>query len=180
MRVIGGIYKHRHFDIPHTFKARPTTDFAKESLFDVLNNLIEWENTAALDLFAGTGSISIEMLSRECKRVISVEKDHQHAAFIHKIMETVKTDKHLLICGDVFKYLNSSHEKFDLIFADPPYDLPELDTLPVIVFGRNLLKPGGIFVLEHGKKNDFADAPHIIDQRKYGSVHFSIFKNEEE
>lgn len=181
MRVIGGIYKHRHFEIPRTFKARPTTDFAKENLFNVLNNIMDLEeDVTALDLFAGTGSISIEMLSRGCNRVVSIEMDHKHAAFIRKVMETVKTENNLLICGDVFKFLKSSHEKFDLIFADPPYDLKELDTLPGIIFSRQLLKPNGIFVLEHGKTNDFTETPHLIDQRHYGSVNFSIFKNEAE
>lgn len=102
MRVISGIYKRRRFDVPHTFKARPTTDFAKENLFNVLNNYIDFEGTTVLDLFAGTGSISIELVSRGCERVISVEKDPQHHAFICKVMNEVKTDKCLPLRGDVF------------------------------------------------------------------------------
>ena len=108
MRVISGIYKRRRFDVPRTFKARPTTDFAKENLFNVLNNYIDFEEgVTALDLFAGTGSISIELVSRGCDRVISVEKDPAHHSFICKIMKEVQTDKCLPIRGDVFKFINS-------------------------------------------------------------------------
>ena len=128
MRVISGIYKRRRFDVPHTFKARPTTDFAKENLFNVLNNYIDFEGTTVLDLFAGTGSISIELVSRGCERVISVEKDPQHHAFICKVMNEVKTDKCLPLRGDVFKYIERCNEQFDFIFADPPYALKELIT----------------------------------------------------
>lgn len=130
MRVISGIYKRRRFDVPHTFKARPTTDFAKENLFNVLNNYIDFEGTTVLDLFAGTGSISIELVSRGCERVISVEKDPQHHAFICKVMNEVKTDKCLPLRGDVFKYIERCNEQFDFIFADPPYALKELITIP--------------------------------------------------
>ena len=124
MRVISGIYKRRRFDVPHSFKARPTTDFAKENLFNVLSNYMDFEDgIRALDLFAGTGSISIELVSRGCDQVISVEKDRDHYAFICKIMQELKTDKCLPIRGDVFKYLKSGREQFDFIFADPPYEL---------------------------------------------------------
>lgn len=130
MRVISGIYKRRRFDVPHTFKARPTTDFAKENLFNVLTNYIDFEGITALDLFAGTGSISIELVSRGCDRVISVEKDPQHHAFICKVMNEVKTDKCLPLKGDVFRYMERCNEQFDFIFADPPYALKELATIP--------------------------------------------------
>ena len=121
--------------MPRTFKARPTTDFAKENLFNVLSNYIDFEEgIVALDLFAGTGSISIELVSRGCDRVISVEKDGAHHAFISKIMKEVQTDKCLPIRGDVFKFINGSHERFDFIFADPPYELKELETIPDLIF----------------------------------------------
>lgn len=175
MRVISGIYRHRRFDVPSTFKARPTTDFAKENLFNILTNRIDFEEANALDLFSGTGSISIELLSRGCQRVVSVEKDPDHYAFISKVMETVKTDKSLIIKGDVFKYLERCQEKFDIIFADPPYQLEELPLLPEIILERNILKPDGIFVLEHGSKHDFKDNPRFVEMREYGSVHFSFF-----
>ena len=180
MRVISGIYKRRRFDVPHSFKARPTTDFAKENLFNVLSNYMDFEDgIRALDLFAGTGSISIELVSRGCDQVISVEKDRDHYAFICKIMQELKTDKCLPIRGDVFKYLKSGREQFDFIFADPPYDLPKLATLPHEVLSRNLLKPGGIFVLEHSKNNDFSSHPLFDQHRSYGSVNFSIFRQPE-
>lgn len=178
MRVISGIYKRRRFDVPKTFKARPTTDFAKENLFNVLlSNYMDFEErVTALDLFAGTGSISIELVSRGCDRVISVEKDGAHHAFISKIMKEVGTDKCLPIRGDVFKYINGSREQFDFIFADPPYELKELDTLPELIFKNNLLKENGLFVLEHGKQNNFEDNPHFLERRIYGSVNFSFFQ----
>jgi 16S rRNA (guanine966-N2)-methyltransferase len=162
MRVISGIYKRRRFDVPRTFKARPTTDFAKENLFNVLSNYMNFEEgIVALDLFAGTGSISIELVSRGCDRVISVEKEGAHHAFISKIMKEVQTDKCLPIRGDVFKFINGSHERFDFIFADPPYELKELETIPDLIFKNNLLKEDGLFVLEHGKKNNFEDHPTL-------------------
>ena len=178
MRVISGIYKRRRFDVPHTFKARPTTDFAKENLFNVLsNNYFDFENgVTALDLFDGTGSISIELVSRGCDRVISVEKDPQHLSFISQVMREVKTDKCLPIRGDVFKFINNSREQFDFIFADPPYALKELETIPELIFKNNLLKEDGLFVLEHGKDNNFEENPHFIERRVYGSVNFSLFR----
>ena len=163
--------------MPRTFKARPTTDFAKENLFNVLSNYMNFEEgIVALDLFAGTGSISIELVSRGCDRVISVEKDGAHHAFISKIMKEVQTDKCLPIRGDVFKFINGSHERFDFIFADPPYELKELETIPDLIFKNNLLKEDGLFVLEHGKKNNFEDHPHFIERRVYGSVNFFFFR----
>ena len=177
MRVISGIYKRRRFDVPRTFKARPTTDFAKENLFNVLLNYIDFEEgVRALDLFAGTGSISIELVSRGCDQVVSVEKDRDHHAFICKIMNEVKTDKCIPVRGDVFKYLKSGREQFDFIFADPPYALQGLDTLPDLVFENNLLKPDGLFVLEHGKNDAFEEHPHFVERRVYGSVNFSFFR----
>lgn len=177
MRVISGIYKRRRFDVPRTFKARPTTDFAKENLFNVLNNYIDFEEgIIALDLFSGTGSISIELVSRGCDRVVSIEKDPAHYAFICKIMKEVQTDRCIPVRGDVFKFISSCHEKFDFIFADPPYALKELGNLPDLVFQHELLKEDGLFVLEHGKDHSFENHPHFIERRVYGSVNFSFFK----
>lgn len=180
MRVISGIYKRRRFEVPHTFKARPTTDFAKENLFNVLNKYIDFEEpTVALDLFAGTGSISLELLSRGCDRVISIEKEPAHYSFICKIMKEVKTDKCFPVRGDVFKYIAKCHEQFDFIFADPPYALEELSSLPDLIFGHNLLKEEGLFVLEHGKNLHFEEHPCFVERRVYGSVNFSFFQHRE-
>jgi 16S rRNA (guanine(966)-N(2))-methyltransferase RsmD len=177
MRVIGGIYKRRRFETPRAFRARPTTDFAKEGLFNILSNYMDFsEGLSALDLFSGTGSISIELVSRGCEKVISVEKDKIHHAFIRKIMDEVKTDKCLPIRGDVFKFINGTEKAFDFIFADPPYDLPELETIPELIFKNNLLKEEGLFVLEHGKDKDFSRYAHFTERRNYGSVNFSFFR----
>ena len=177
MRVISGIYKRRRFDVPRTFKARPTTDFAKENLFNVLMGYIDFEEgVTALDLFAGTGSISIELVSRGCERVVSIEKDRQHHAFICDIMRQVKTEKCIPVCGDALRYMTRGSEQFDFIFADPPYALKELAQIPDLIFQNNLLKDGGLFVLEHGKDNSFEQHPHFVEHRVYGSVNFSIFR----
>ncbi|QUB68519.1 16S rRNA (guanine(966)-N(2))-methyltransferase RsmD [Prevotella melaninogenica] len=176
MRIITGKYKGRHFDIPRTFKARPTTDFAKENIFNVINAYVDWEEATALDLFSGTGSISLELLSRGCQQVISVEKDRDHARFISQCMEKLDTNEHILIKGDVFRFLKSCHQKFDLIFADPPYALPELETIPDLIFQYDLLKEDGLLVFEHGKNDDFSTHPHFIEHRSYGSVNFTLFR----
>ena len=176
MRIIRGKYGRRRFDVPSNITARPTTDFARENIFNVIENLIDLEGVNALDLFAGTGSISIELVSRGCDRVISIEKEPAHHSFITKIMKEVQTDKCLPIRGDVFKFIKSSHEQFDFIFADPPYALKELETIPELIFQNNLLKEGGLFVLEHGKDNNFEENPHFIERRVYGSVNFSLFR----
>lgn len=134
------------------------------------------ENVTALDLFAGTGSISIELVSRGCERVVSIEKDRQHHAFICQVMKEVKTDKCIPVCGDVFRYVSRCGEQYDFIFADPPYALKELRQLPDLIFEHRLLKEDGLFVLEHGKTDDFSQHPHFVEHRAYGSVNFSIFR----
>ena len=177
MRIITGIYKGRHFDIPRSFKARPTTDFAKENIFNVMNGYVDFDEAEALDLFAGTGSISLEMLSRGCRNVVSVEGDRDHAAFIRQCVGKIGATNHTLIRGDVFRFLKSCRRRFDFIFADPPYALPELPTVPALVFECGLLKPDGVLVFEHGKHSSFEDNPHFVEHRAYGSVNFSIFVN---
>ena len=178
MRIITGKYKGRRFDVPRTFKARPTTDFAKENIFNVLNSFVDLDGAHALDLFSGTGSITLELLSRGCAEVVSVELDRAHHAFIRQCVERIGDPNAVLVRGDVFRFLKSCHRQFDLIFADPPYALEQLTTLPKLVFDGNLLAPGGIFVLEHGKQNDFSALPQFVERRAYGSVNFSIFKIE--
>ena len=176
MRIITGIYKGRRFDIPRSFKARPTTDFAKENLFNVLTGYIDLDGARALDLFAGTGSISLEFLSRGCSQVVSVELDRDHYTFIRQCVEKLGSDKSMIIRGDVFKFVKSCHQQFDIIFADPPYALEKLPEIPDLIFSRNLLADGGLFVFEHGKQNDFSGHPHFVEHRSYGSVNFSIFR----
>lgn len=180
MRIISGIYKRRRFDVPKTFSARPTTDFAKENLFNVVNNLIDLEDADALDLFAGTGSISFELISRGCRDVVAVEKNPAHAAFIQKVVRELKTDALHLIKGDAFRVIDSAKPgSFDFIFADPPYALPELPDIPRLVLAKNLLREGGVFIMEHPKEYDFSSLPYFAQHRIYGSVNFSIFVKEE-
>lgn len=174
MRIITGLYKGRHFEVPRSFKARPTTDFAKENIFNVMMGYIDFEDTAALDLFAGTGSISLELLSRGCDDVVSVEMDRDHAAFIKQCVDKLGTMNHTLIRGDVFRFMKSCKKQFDFIFADPPYALPTLADIPKKAMP--LLKENGIFVLEHGKQYDFSNHEMFVEHRAYGSVNFSIFK----
>ena len=176
MRIITGTYKGRHFDIPRTFKARPTTDFAKENIFNVLQGYIDFEGATALDLFAGTGSISLELVSRGCKQVVSVEADRDHANFIRQGVAKLKEDKDLLIRGDVFRFLKSCHQQFDFIFADPPYAQKQLPEIPDLILNGNLLAEDGLFVFEHGKDQDFSAHQRFVEHRSYGSVNFSIFK----
>jgi 16S rRNA (guanine(966)-N(2))-methyltransferase RsmD len=178
VRIITGKYKGRHFDIPRSFKARPTTDFAKENIFNVLNAYIDFEDTTALDLFSGTGSISLELLSRGCKLVISVEADRDHHRFILDCSQklSIPNSQFSIIRGDVFRFLKSCKQQFDFIFADPPYALKELPTIPGLIFEKGLLKPDGILVFEHGKDHDFSGDPHFVEHRSYGSVNFSIFR----
>ena len=176
MRIITGQYKGRHFDIPRTFKARPTTDFAKENIFNVLQGYIDFEDATALDLFAGTGSISLELVSRGCKQVVSVEADRDHANFIRQCFKKLNEDRDILVRGDVFRLLKSCHQKFDFIFADPPYALEDLAKIPDLVLNGELLNEDGIFVFEHGKNHDFSAHPRFLEHRSYGSVNFSLFR----
>jgi len=177
MRIITGIYKGRHFDIPRTFKARPTTDFAKENIFNVLMQYIDFDGATALDLFSGTGSITLELLSRGCQKVVSVESDRDHHRFITECLKKLDTSACVPLRADVFRFVKSCHQKFDFIFADPPYALKELPQIPDLIYERSLLKEGGIFVFEHGKDNDFSSHPHFMEHRSYGSVNFSLFNS---
>ena len=176
MRIITGIYKGRHFEVPRTFKARPTTDFAKENLFNVLRAYVDFEDTSALDLFGGTGSISLELLSRGCRRVMTIEKDRRHFAFIQQCQRALGDEAWTPMCGDALRFIERCGESFDLVFADPPYALPELGELPDRVMQSALLKEGGLFVLEHGKNYDFSNRPDFVEHRAYGSVNFSFFR----
>ncbi|WP_027454921.1 RsmD family RNA methyltransferase [Xylanibacter brevis] len=176
MRIITGKYKGRHFEIPRTFKARPTTDFAKENIFNVLIQYVDFDEAVALDLFSGTGSITLELISRGCSQVVSVEMDRDHHRFITDCLKKLDTDVCIPLRGDVFRFLKSCHQQFDFIFADPPYALKELASIPDLVFEKDILKPDGIFVLEHGKDNDFSSHPNFVEHRSYGSVNFSLFK----
>jgi len=177
MRIISGKYKGRRFEPPKNFKARPTTDFAKENLFNILNNWIDWEETVALDLFGGTGGISFELISRGCPHVTCIEKSPVHYSFIEKTKEQLMIGDNMRILKmDVFKYLDYNTEQFDLIFVDPPYDLRNFSEIPALILDRKMLKNEGIFILEHSRDYDFSALPLFSEKRVYGSVNFSIFR----
>ena len=181
MRIIRGKYGRRRFDVPSNIKARPTTDFARENLFNVLENDIDFEEITALDLFAGTGAISFELLSRGCSSVVCVEKHPTQYNFITKVQQQLGDENLRVVRGDVFKFVASCGERFDFVFADPPYDLPQLESIPRHVLEENcLLRPGGLFVLEHSRNNDFSQHPWFEEKRVYGSVNFSFFRRPEE
>ena len=161
--------------MPANLKARPTTDFAKEGLFNVLSNWMEWEDLTALDLFSGTGSIAFELISRGASYVVSVEMNQLHYNFICKTQELLGAKELFPLKSDVFKYLQHASQQFDLIFADPPYDLPDLETIPELIIRKELVNEGGFFIMEHSSKYDFSQLPHFVELRHYGNVHFSIF-----
>lgn len=169
--------KGRLFKPGKNFKARPTTDFAKENLFNILSNRIDFEETKVLDLFAGTGSISFEFASRGCNSVTCVEIDHVHYAFISSVIQQLHLEKVVhLLRYDVLKFIPRCTEKYDLIFADPPYQLKGLKEIPDLILKHELLNPGGLLILEHGKSDNFASHPSLFEEREYGSVHFSFFR----
>ncbi len=175
MRIISGTYKGRRLQPPADIKARPTTDFAKESLFNVLNNYTNFEDIEVLDLFSGTGSIALEFISRNCKQVTAIELEHKHCNFIHQTCKLLNITNLTVFRTDVFRFISQCHKQFDIIFADPPYTLKELPLLPELIFKSSLLKPYGLFILEHSAKNNLREHPNFSEQRKYGNVNFSFF-----
>lgn len=176
MRIISGTFGGRRLTPPKNITARPTTDFAKEALFNLLQNRMDFEGVDMLDLFAGTGGISLEFVSRGAREVTAVELAHTQQNYIISTSKSLGIRNLSLIRGDVFKFLPTCHAKFDFIYADPPYALEKLPTLPDLVFEHGLLKDDGLFVLEHGKDNDFSAHPHFVEHRNYGNVHFTFFK----
>ncbi len=160
---------------PKNITARPTTDFAKESLFNLLQNRMDFEGVEMLDLFAGTGGIGLEFISRGAREVTAVELAHTQQNFIIQTCKQLGIRNLQVVRGDVFKFLNTCRIKYDFIYADPPYALEQLSTLPDSILSREILKEGGWLVVEHGKDTDFSLHPRHVETRKYGSVHFSFF-----
>lgn len=176
MRIIRGKYGRRRFDVPTNITARPTTDFARENIFNIIENLVDIEGISALDLFAGTGAVSLELLSRGATRVVAVEKAATQQRFIAKVVQMLGEKNLQIIRGDVFRYLASTAPgSFDFVFADPPYDLPDFDKVAPAVLESGVLRPGGVFILEHGKTRDYSSHPLFRRHLAYGSVNFSIF-----
>ena len=179
MRIISGEYGGRKINppskMPHT---RPTTDVAKEGLFNVLQHKIDMEGMKTLDLFGGTGSISYELASRGAGDLTIVEKDSTMYEFIRKTIRELRIENIRPVKMDVFKFMDQCDEKFDFIFAGPPYALTNIDDLPHLIFGRELVNKNGWFVLEHTPRNDYKTFPHYTTERNYGTTIFSIFMNE--
>lgn len=175
MRIISGRYGRRRFDVPSNITARPTTDMARENIFNVITNMIDLEGIDALDLFAGTGAVSMELLSRGCATVTSVEKAAVQQRFIAKIARELGVEGFTLVRGDALRYIKSAPRQFDFIFADPPYELPGFDDIPGAILESGMLRPGAIMVIEHSAKRDFSALPHFVGRRAYGGVNFSIF-----
>ena len=176
MRIIRGKYGRRRFDVPQNITARPTTDFARENIFNVLENMVDFEGCTALDLFAGTGAISFEFLSRGCASVTCVEKSATQFNFIRRVRDMLGDKNLTLVKGDVFKFVESTTHKFDIVFADPPYDLPNFGEVPGLILNSHMLHPDTIVVVEHSKVYDFSSLPHFTRHLTYGSVNFLIFR----
>lgn len=176
MRIIRGKYGRRRFSVPTNISARPTTDFARENIFNVIENLIDIEGAKCLDLFAGTGAISFEFLSRGASSVTSVEKSPVQSRFIEKVRQELGDRNLHLLRTDALRYIRDSSSEFDIVFADPPYDLENFGEIPQMVLDSHLLHPGSLFIIEHSKKYDFSELPYFIDHRAYGAVNFSIFE----
>jgi 16S rRNA (guanine966-N2)-methyltransferase len=175
MRIVGGTHRSRRIDAPRNLPLRPTTDFAKESLFNILVNHFDLEGLSVLDLFSGTGAISFEFASRGAKKIVSIEKNPECLAFIKKKSNEFKFDNILPFKYDAFKYLEKCTDKYDIIFADPPYELPGTDRIPELVFSRDILPENGRLIIEHSSKTSFSKAEWFLEKRTYGEVNFSIF-----
>jgi len=175
MRIIGGVLKGLRLNPPKNLPVRPTTDLAKEALFNILQNKIEFEGIKVLDLFSGTGGISMEFASRGADEVVSIDRSIHCINYLkdasrqHKL-EQIKTYK-----ADVFKYLQLETEQYNLIFADPPYDLNQIPEIPKLIFDKNLLLPGGLLIVEHQSLQNLSNHPAFIEQRTYGHSSFSFF-----
>lgn len=177
MRIISGKYGRRRFDVPTNITARPTTDMARENIFNVIANRIDLEGLDALDLFAGTGAVSFELLSRGCGSVTSVEKAAVQSRFISKVVKELGAAGHRLVKGDVFKFVETApRDSFDFVFADPPYDHPRFGEIPALILGSGIVRPGGLVIVEHSSRFDFSDLPGFVDHRAYGGVNFSLFE----
>lgn len=175
MRIISGSYRGKQIHPPKNFKARPTTDFAKESLFNILIHQLDFQGLEVLDLFAGTGSITYEFASRGVRSVVSVELAPVHFNFIKDTCRALDLDQVTVIRGDVFRYLKKPYQSFDIAFADPPYDHPRLAELPDLVLSSGVLSTEGMFILEHPDSFVFNAHPRFSQHRKYGGVSFTFF-----
>lgn len=176
MRIIGGEFKGQRFEILKGFKGRPTTDFAREGLFNVLHNSLDWSKTNVLDLFSGTGSISLECMSRGAQSVVAVEKDRRASRHLDRLIESMEIGDAYCVASDAFLYLEKQRKKFDLIFADPPYAEKWGERVHRVVFKKDSLAEGGTLIIEHDPHEVISGLPYWEQTRKYGKVHFSFFR----
>ena len=175
MRIIAGTLRGRRLNPPANLPVRPTTDMARESLFNILNNYVDYEECAVLDLFAGTGAVSVEFVSRGAREVTAVDINAGCTDFIRATASNLALDNLRVVRADVFDLLRRANRQFDIVFADPPYAAPDLSKLPDLVFDHDLLTDDGIFVLEHPREFGFEEHPHFWQHRVYGKVNFTFF-----
>ena len=180
MRVIGGKLKGLRLNPPAKLPVRPTTDQAKEALFNILQNKLEFENIRVLDLFSGTGNISIEFASRGVPAITCVDRDFGCVSYLKNISKEYDLKAINIFKSDVFKFLDFETEKYDLIFADPPYDLPQMNLIAGKIFEKDLLNPSGLLIIEHPSMKKLNNSIHFIEQRQYGSSSFSFFGREKD
>lgn len=179
MRIIGGTLKGLRLNPPKNLPVRPTTDLAKEALFNILQNQIEFDNIKVLDLFCGTGNITYEFASRGAQQVIGVDRSIHCLNYIKDTSRQHNLNQIKTFKSDVFKYLAIETDQYDLIFADPPYDLSQIPEIPKIIFEKNLLAPDGLLIVEHQSMQNLTNHPAFTEQRKYGHSSFSFFKNQQ-
>lgn len=177
MRIISGKFRGKRIVAPNNLPARPTTDFAKEGLFNILRSRIDFYDLKVLDLFAGTGNLTYEFASRGVPFILAIDQNFGCTRFISKTAKQLNCDEIHVYKADVFKYLEKTREQFDLVFADPPYALDNKRQLIDLVFEKDILMDGGIFVLEHPDGDDFSDHPNFEMMRSYSSVNFSLFNH---
>lgn len=177
MRVISGKYKGKRFYPPKKFPSRPTTDMAKEALFSILESKVYFENLDILDLFSGTGNISLEFLSRGVGQTISVDSHFVSWKFQQKTAASLNESSWHVIKQDAFVYLENTIKKFDIIFADPPYEFADLEKIPAMVFEKKVLVDDGLLIIEHSSRTSMEGLPHFKQSRDYGGVSFSFFEH---
>lgn len=176
MRIISGKYKGRRIQPPRKFHSRPTTDMAKEGLFNILESKFYWEGKEVLDLFAGTGNVSVEFLSRGVQEVLSVDQHDLSIRHMNKVQDQLEIENWSILKKDVFKFIEHCHRMFDIVFADPPFAMKQTATIPDVIFEAGILKEEGTLILEHGQENEFKNHSKLKDSRRYGGVYFSFFE----
>ena len=176
MRIVGGKYKGRRIELPKGIDARPTTDFAKEGLFNILHHSVPLEGIRVLDLFSGTGNISLEFLSRGAENVLSVDQDRQLFSYQQELARKFEITDWQMVKADVFTFLNSHRNTYDIVFADPPFRLEGIERIPTLVREAGLLGEAGMLIVEHPKEANMSSDPWFWKHRPYGTVNFSFFK----